>query len=148
MKKVWVIILLFVLSRFSFVNNATNFLIHSLNKFVLKKILLTRYCFSSIWCHFRSLYMLIYPLTACKLDWKKPLGFLCRINSFQNQNTYLQVNNQQQPLWSSNMRKGTYLDWTQTRYYATFKVRKFESFFYKIHFCKKLPLLLHWKQRK
>ena len=77
--------------------------------------------------------MLIYPLTACKLDWKKPLGFLCRINSFQNQNTYLQVNNQQQPLWSSNMRKGTYLDWTQTRYYATFKVRKFVSIFYKIN---------------
>ena len=39
----------------------------------MKKILLTRFWFSSIRCHLHSLYMQmqIYPLNACELDWEE-----------------------------------------------------------------------------
>ena len=52
---------LFILCRFSFVSNVMNFFIYSLNKFALKML----------------------------LNWtEKKRFFLCRINSFQNQNIY------------------------------------------------------------
>ena len=40
----------FILGRFSFVNNAMNFFIHYLNRFVFLKVMLTRCWFSSIGC--------------------------------------------------------------------------------------------------
>ena len=46
-KKVRVVILPFILGHFLFVNNTTNFSIHSLNRFF--EIKLTRCRFSSIW---------------------------------------------------------------------------------------------------
>ena len=53
----------FIFSRFFFGSNATNFFIHSLNRFVLKRnthMLLVFFI--------RVPYMQIYPLNACKLD--------------------------------------------------------------------------------
>ena len=49
-KKVRVNMSLFILCHFSFVSNATNFFIHSLNRFILKKKMLTCCWFSSIRC--------------------------------------------------------------------------------------------------
>ena len=48
MNRVRAIIFLFILNRFSFVTNVTNFFIHFLSKFVLENIILTRYWFSLI----------------------------------------------------------------------------------------------------
>ena len=66
--------------------------------------------FSSIEFSFCSLYMQIYLLNVCKLNWeRKPFWFLCRINSFQNQNAYkrnfkLIINNSH--MFYSNIRNG------------------------------------------
>ena len=54
--------------------NATNFFIHSLNKFVLKKKKKLFLCcwFSWIWCCI-SKYK--HPVNACKLDWKENIFY-------------------------------------------------------------------------
>ena len=62
-------------------------------------------------------YMQVNPLNTCKLDWEENLfWYLCRINSFQNQNTYrytfnLIINDTR--LYNSDIRTGTNLDQTQ-----------------------------------
>ena len=61
---------------FSFAINATNFVIHSSCRFVLKK---TTHAFpvSSLKYIFCSLYMQMYILNACKLDWDESLFDFC-----------------------------------------------------------------------
>ena len=85
-KKVRVIIFPFILSRFSFVSNATNF-VHSLSRFVLIKaaymllVFFKRVPFSFL-VYANIPFKWLYTGLRKKLFW-----FLCRINSSQNQNT-------------------------------------------------------------
>ena len=72
-----------VIFSFFFVHNAMNFFIHSLNRFVFEK-LFTGCRFSSVLCSFLSLYMQIYLLNACKLNWEEKLfGFYAESIAFR-----------------------------------------------------------------
>ena len=74
------IIFQFIFSCFSFFSNATNSFIHSLNSFILKK----SWCwFPSSRCPFCFLYIQIYLLSACKVDWEENL-FDFRIKILMN----------------------------------------------------------------
>ena len=72
-----------VIFSFFFIYNAMNFFIHSLNRFVFEK-LFTGCWFSSVLCSFLSLYMQIYLLNACKLNWEEKLfGFYAESIAFR-----------------------------------------------------------------
>ena len=100
---------------FSFVSDATNFFIHSLNVCFKIKCL----CWLLVFFNQVAFLFLVYAnitFTHSQTGLRRePFWFLCRINSFQNQNTYecnfnLIINNSY--LFNSNMRTGTYLDQT------------------------------------
>ena len=97
MKRARVIVFQFVLNRFSFVSNVTNFFIYSLNRFVLKKTTHKLLGFFN-----RMPYMQIYPLNASKLDWKENLiDFCVESTAVIIKDSYL---------YNSNMGIGKYLD--------------------------------------
>ena len=111
-------------SAFSFVSNAIDFFIHSLTGLFWKNWLHVAGFLQSA-----ALYAKI-PFTCLQTGLgRKRFWFLCRINSFQNQNTYLRNFNlifNDSRWYNSKMRMCTYLDQTQT----------ITRFFYKQHFYK------------
>ena len=94
------------ISRFSYVSNASNLFILKTGLFL--KTLLPRCWFSSIACPFYSLYMQIYLLNTCKLNWEENV-FDFYLESVAYFNLIINSN----CLFNNNMRIGTYLDQTQ-----------------------------------
>ena len=100
---------------FSLVCNATNFFICSLNRW--KKASYALLVFFN-WVAFLFLVYADIPFKRLQTGLRrKPFWFLCKINNFQNQNTYernFKVIINISRLFNSNMRISTYLDQTRT----------------------------------